>query len=98
MSMNAEARFRLNQRIQSERKALPAYPRDGRSALLERKLRDRQQELEVMADTLDSLLEDVADDFTERFAQDDARAATQARISGASPTARNQAERTLRRG
>lgn len=98
MSMNAEARFRLNQRIKAERTALPPYPRAVHSKVLETKLRDRQQELEIMADTLDSLLEDVADDFTERFAQDDARAATQARIAGASPTARDQAERNLRRG
>lgn len=102
MSMfnEAERRFRIAQRRQQEdaRANLPAYPRDGRSPLLEQRLNDKHDELLTAAESLDRVLEEVADEFAEAFARDDARAAVRDRIAAASPSAREQAKRVTRRG
>lgn len=78
--------------------SLTPYPRDGRSVAFEKKLNDKHDELLTAAETLDRVLEEVADEFADAFDRDDRRAATLGRLTAASPTARNQAERTLRRG
>lgn len=103
MSMNQfqqerEARARLRAREEALAASLTPYPRDGRSALFEKKLNDRHDELMTGLDSLDRVLDEVADEFAEAFAREDARAAVRDRIAAASPSIRNQAERALRRG
>lgn len=93
-----EARARLRAREEALAASLTPYPRDGRSVQFEQKLNDRHDELLTGLEALDRVLGEVADEFADAFARDDARAAVHTRIAAASPTARNQAERARRRG
>lgn len=93
-----ETRARQRAREEALAASLTPYPRDGRSAHLEQKLNERHDELFTGLESLDRALGEVADEFAEAFARDDARAAVHSRIDAASPSSRAQAARTLRRG
>ena len=70
------------------------YPRDGRSAALARKLNDDYDRFMTATEILDSVAEEVADEFADALDRDDRRhAPLPRRLNTVSPTARKQAKR-----
>lgn len=94
MPINRPQPLRPNATREEKLAALPQYPRDGRSKIVERKLAEASETAMNTLAELDGLLEEVGEAFQEAFARDDARAAAQARIRS---TAQSHRDRQRRR-